>query len=423
MVDFQYRAIDRQGAQTSGTISARDRSDALQRLSTAGLQTLTLGQVEERAKPSKAKTESKTGPREVASGSRLANLNKIRLTGSQLIIFTEEISDLLNAGIQLEPSLKLMEGRQDLLAIGKIASQLRSEIRDGSSFSKALGKVSPSFDPLYLNLVAAGEASGSLPVLMARHTQYLITIQELKNKTLTAMIYPAFLLLAGASVTVMFISFLIPRLTVLIESTGSSLPKGVQLISLATSIFKTYWWAILGGLLIGGIIFRVIISHPANRPTWDRIKLKIPFIGNLLRARFQVHFLRTLGNLLENGLSLVDSLKLCFGITSNQYLRSEMQLIANEVIDGSPLNASMRKHASFPASLADYIRINEQTGSLDSGIQRAAERSERNLEKTIERVSALIQPIIIVAMAGVIGTMAYTMISVIYDTIEILRSR
>ena len=415
MVAFEYIAVDRFGTKKAGSISARDRSDALRQLSARGLQPLNLQAGEgDQKKPSPKKNAEKT------TEHRLGNLTRVRLTGNQLIAFTDEIGDLLNAGIQLEPALKLMEGREDLVTVGKIAEKVRMEIRDGTSFSRALAKASPSFDSLYLNLVAAGEASGSLPQLLTRHTSYLTKVQELKGKIVTAMIYPAFLIFAGAIVTVMFITFLIPRLTMLIESTGSSLPKGVQLISATSILIKNYWWAFLIGLVVVFALFKLVTS--ANRKTWDRGKLGLPVLGKMIRARFQVHFLRTLGNLLGNGLSLVDSLKLTKGITTNKFLQEQMEEITNEVIDGSSLHSSLRKRRGFPPSLADYVKISEQTGHLDLGIQKAAEKSEKSLEKDIERISTMIQPIIILAMAAVIGTMAYMMIAVIYDTIEILRT-
>lgn len=420
MSEFLYQAVDPGGNQKQGTISARDRGDALNRLSSQGLQTLSLRQGTE--PPTREKSKNVSPVENSKPKPSLSALTKIRLSGSQLITFTEEMSDLLQSGFQLEPSLKLMEGRQDIPVIAKVAGLVRSEIRDGTPFARALAKASPSFDPLYVNLVSAGEASGTLSSLLHRHTQYLIKLQELRNKIVTAMIYPAFLLLAGAAVTVLFVTFLIPRLTLLIESTGSGLPKGVQLLIVGSEFLKGYWWAVLLVILISVLTIRKILSLPSVRPGWDRSKLSIPIAGKLIRARFQVHFLRTLGNLLSNGLSLVDALRLTNGITSNRFLRNQMSEIIEEVVDGSSLHQCLRKRRCFHPSLADYVRISEQTGNLDQGIEKAAERSEKALEKDIERGTAMIQPAIIVIMAGVIGMMAYLMIGVIYDTIEILRS-
>ena len=422
MPEFSYQAKKLDGGRVEGVLDAKDRSDALRKLSSSGLQPFSIsakGGVDEET----AIDRSAGGRKGAGSGFSGSNQGKISLKSSQVILFTEELSDLLGAGVQLEQSLKLMEGRGDLSSLGELAHRTRELVRDGEGFAKALETASDSFGPLYCNLVRAGEASGALPSILKRQVQYLVTMRELKSQVLTAMIYPAFLAVAGVAVTVLFITFLIPRLTVLIKSNGGEMPMGVEFIVGASDFLKAWWWliGIVVALLLAG--FKAFVNRPENRSWWDRVKLRIPLFGSLSQKRFHVQFLQTLGNLLGNGLTLVQSLELIKGITENEHLKSQIAGATEAVVDGANLNRALESSGIFPRSLVDLVRIGEETGQLTATLEKAGERFDRELARGIERVGALVQPMIILMMAGVIGTMAYLMITVIYDTIDILRSR
>ena len=239
MPDFSYKAVRRDGSSAEGTLVAVDRTDAARRLSAKGLQAFQLDSAGTTAKiddaaapavvPTPGATKSVAAIRRSVGKSRSADEAGSRGLGEKLFLrpkhviqFTEELSDLLGAGVQLEPSLKMMEGSGDSSVVRQAASRVRENVRDGMNFARALQVTSPSFGELYCNMIAAGEASGALPLILKRQVEYLTTLQDLRGRILTAMIYPAFLCISGIAVTALFIVFLIPRLVMLIESTGAA---------------------------------------------------------------------------------------------------------------------------------------------------------------------------------------------------------
>jgi len=424
MPEFAYKAVRRDGSRTEGSVTAKDRGEVLRHLAAKGMQPFQVHAADSPA-PSPAKSKKTATPTKAGKKKDTSKRwGRIRLRPAQVIMFTEELSDLLNAGVQLEPALKLMAGRGELSAVGDVAEQAREKVRDGMSLAKALQAVSPSFGELYCNLVAAGEVSGALPAILQRQVHYLTTLQELKGKVVTAMIYPAFLLVAGVAVTVLFATFLIPRLTTLMQSSGDGdLPAGVTLIIGATEFLKAYWWVILLAIAAGIMAFRAYVTAPRNRLWWDEAQMKIPLYGPLQKSRFLVQFLQTLGNLLGNGLIMMNALELAEGSTRNLYFKQQLKKVTEEVAEGGSLARALDKSDIFPQALLDMVRIGEETGQMTEAINKTGERFDRELGRNIERVSAMIQPAIILMMAGVIGVMAYMMITVIYDTIALMRDR
>lgn len=424
MPDFTYRGLKSDGSTVTGSVVARDRADAVSKLAQAGVQPFEVNESGSKGAATAATAERKASEKAARAASTEkagAAGAKIRLSPNQLIFFTEELSDLMAAGVQLEPALRMMESRGESGPLREVTTRIRSLVREGVPLSRAMSQASPSFGALYCNLVAAGEAGGALEDILRRQVIYLTTLSELRGKVLTAMIYPAFLFISGVAVTLLFISFLVPRLTTMIASSGRPVPAGAKIIIASTDFLRSWWW-LLALLLVAVVVaFFFAIRQPAIRPSWDRIKLKLPLFGNLQLRRFHVQFLETLSNLLGNGLSLIRGLELSLGSTENLHLRDRLTQVTAQVADGGSLCRALEKSEVFPQSLIDMVRIGEQTGRLTESLGKAGERLDRDLNRAVERLSAFVQPVIMVLMAIVVGTMAYLMISVIYDTISMLR--
>ncbi len=479
MPTYRYRALKMDGSKAEGTLDAADRSEALRRLNRGGMQPLSLnadngsggGTATATATAKKQKLKEKESPTPVgeapaevpdaaapkgkvkptskegkngkeAGASRLAarkqartarekggkvaaeHLPKgpIKLKRSQVVMFTEELSEMLAAGLQLEPALRVMESREELSALKDVTILVRQEVREGAGFSKALEKTSPSFGPLYCSMAHAGEVSGALPKILRRQAEYLNTIADLQSKVLFALIYPAFLVAAGIAVTVLFVVYLIPQLMGLIGSTGGDLPTAAKLLMGFSDFLKGYWWAII--LIVAGTVigFRMWLRSRKNQETWDRFIVHAPLVGGVLSSRFYVQCMETLANLVGNGLPLLKGLELTRETTMNLYLKEKVGQVAAIVGEGGSLSRAMKKVGYFPALLIDMISVGEQTGDIESSLVRAAGRYDKELGKTIEKISALIQPVIVFVMAAVVGTMAYLMISIIFETVSGLNS-
>lgn len=431
MPAFTYKALGANGAVENGQIDAGDRGEALRVLDRKGLQPVSLKQLtgDAREKAQKAR-KSDPQPRRPSAKSRAADAKSqparraeseddLKLKRADIVLFTEELSDMLAAGLQLEPALKAMENRQELGALKDVAQAVRHLVRDGTSFSRALNTVSPSFGPLYCSLAAAGEASGALDQILKRQAHYLKTLSELQGRLVLALIYPAFLVLAGIGVAIVFSTVLIPQLTSLIESSpGGKLPGPIRAMVAVTDHLGAYWYVYLIVIVVAGLLFKVWKDNENNRPTWDRVKLDMPLVGPVISSRFYVQFLETMANLVGNGLNLLRSLELTRDATQNLSLRSALNDVIDQVGDGRSLSRAMIRTGRFPSLLIDMVSVGEQTGKIDISLRRAAERYDRELQKSLDRIMALIMPTILIIMALMIGTMAYLMINAIFQTIS-----
>ena len=342
----------------------------------------------------------------------------IKLKRQEVVLFTEELSDMLSAGLQLEPALKSMENRQELGNLKAVSYKIRQIVRDGVNFSVALKKVSPSFGPLYCSLAAAGEASGALDDILKRQAHYLKTLAELQARLILAMIYPSFLVLAGIAVSIVFITVLIPQLTSLIATSGGKMPLGAAILIGVAAFLEKWWIVIILTLLGAGVFMKAWIDNDANKPAWDRIKLRIPLVGPVITSRFYVQFLETMANLVGNGLPLLRALELSRDATQNRSLRGDLDQIIAQVGDGRAFSKALVRNGAFPPLLIDMISVGEQTGKIDLSLRRAAERYDKELDKSLQRIMALVMPTVLIIMAALIGTMAYLMITAIFQTIS-----
>ncbi|MBK1882351.1 type II secretion system F family protein [Luteolibacter pohnpeiensis] len=434
---FAYKALATNGSVTTGEIDAADRPEALRTLDKRGLQPVSLRESASSAaatvaRKGKSKPQSNGKNSETAASSKPKPNAKakveedesipdgpVKLKRSEVVLFTEELSDMLSAGLQLEPALKSMESRQELGNLKVVSFKIRQIVRDGINFSTALKKVSPSFGPLYCSLAAAGEASGALDTILKRQAHYLKTLAELQARLILALIYPAFLVLAGIGVSIVFVTTLIPQLTSLIQSTpGGKIPLAAAIL-IGISGFLAKWWIVMILVIVAAtIFFKAWKDNEANKPTWDRMKLRLPLIGAVITSRFYVQFLETMANLVGNGLPLLRALELSRDATQNRSLRAELNRVIDQVGDGRALSKAMIRSGAFPPLLIDMISVGEQTGKIDQSLRRSAERFDKELDKDLQRIMALIMPSVLILMAGLIGTMAYLMITAIFNTIS-----
>jgi general secretion pathway protein F len=423
---FAYKALNSKGSVTTGEFDAADRTEALRVLDRKGLQPVSLresataGAASVRKSNGKPKAEDKANAQASGKEDKIPE-GPIKLKRQEVVLFTEELSDMLSAGLQLEPALKSMENRQELGNLKAVSYKIRQVVRDGVNFSAALKKASPSFGPLYCSLAAAGEASGALDTILKRQAHYLKTLAELQSRLILAMIYPAFLVVAGIGVSIVFVTTLIPQLTALIASTpGGKIPLGAAILIGASAFLKKWWIVMILALVGGAIFFKAWKDNDANKPAWDRMKLKLPMVGPVITSRFYVQFLETMANLVGNGLPLLRALELSRDATYNRSLRIELDRVIEQVGDGRSFSKALIRSGAFPPLLIDMVSVGEQTGKIDVSLRRAAERYDKELDKDLQRIMALIMPTVLIIMAGLIGTMAYLMITAIFQTISAL---
>ena len=414
MAVFAYQGTGERGERRAGEIDAPTRSEALRRLALDRIQPLSLvakvDAVVPAAKPARAQTAGKAR-RENHEG-------RLRLNKAQVILFTDELSDFLHSGLQLEPALQLMENREDKSPVKDVSAFLREKVRDGTSFSEALKVASPNFDELYCNLVAAGEVSGAMAPLLRRQAVHLVAMQDLRNRVNLALIYPAALVLAGLGAMAVFMTVLVPQMIKLFNKTGSSMPLPTYILVQLSGL--THRYGLFVGAIIGIIItvFVVYIQQPYGKRWWDEAKLKIPLIGPLLSATFYAQFCQTMANLLLNGLPLLTALKLMSRATGNVFFRGLLLRITDLVGEGASLTRAMKAVGHFPPNLRDLMKVGEQTGDLGTTMEKVGERYEKIIQMRIDRIMSVV-PLIIISMLGLfVLLIAWSMLEGIFKAMQ-----
>jgi type II secretory pathway component PulF len=225
----------------------------------------------------------------------------------------------------------------------------------------------------------------------------------------------------GIGLIFLFMTYLVPQLTTLFRKTGKDLPVLTRLLVQTSDFFSLYWWAILAGIVAVVVGFLQLIRTKAGKRWWHRTPLNIPLFGSVLRGRFYSQFSQTMANLIENGIPLLNSLRLMTSATSNLHLRALMEKVVDSVGEGGSLSRALQKIGEFPPLYIDMIGVGEQTGDLAMALERIGRRYDKELNIQIQRLTSLVQPVVILVMAGMVGLIAYSIINGIFDAVSGLR--
>jgi type II secretory pathway component PulF len=347
----------------------------------------------------------------------------LKIPYGQLLVFTEQLAHLLQAGMTLDEGLSILEKRLKQTRVQQMTHALHQALIDGRSFSQSLSEFPRIFPPLYVNMVAAGEASGALSQILLRLVKHLMQAKDLRDRVQQALIYPAFLALAGAILITVFITFMVPQLTGFMSQTGGALPLPTRILVDVHHAITGYWW--IGALLAVGVIigFRAFVRSDEGRTAWDRFRLVIPGYGRIIRHRHYAQFARTLGTLMENGIPLLRALDLVTEIAANRFLELKLGEVRRAVIDGATLSVALQEQRLFPDLLTDMMAVGEQTGHFAETMQAIADVYERELDRTVAVISQLIPPVIIVVIAVLVGFVVYSILSAVFEMTHSLQFR
>jgi type II secretory pathway component PulF len=413
MPQFSYRARNAQGGLVEGVLNVADRSVAIRQIEL--LQCI----------PIRIEALAPTGP-EVVDGKiapTAAATQNLKISHGQLLVFTEQLGHLLLAGMTLDESLGVLEKRLKHPRVQQMTHSLHQALIDGRSFSQALRDFPRIFSTLYVNMVGAGEASGALPDILSRVVQHLMQEKNLRDRVQQALIYPVFLALAGTALIIIFITFMVPQLTNFMSQTGGVLPLPTRVLLGTHHLITGYWWVFVL-LVVGGMMgFRAFVRSDEGRTSWDRFRLHVPGYGRIKQHQYYAQFARTLGTLMENGIPLLKALDLVTEIAANKYLEGKLRQVRRSVIDGANLSSALAAEHLFPELFTDMMAVGEQTGHFAKTMQTIADVYERELDRTVQIISSLIPPVIIVFIAVIVGFVVYSILSAVFEMTNSLQVR
>jgi type IV pilus assembly protein PilC len=324
-------------------------------------------------------------------------------------VFTRQFSVMIDAGLPLVQCLDILGQQQDNKAFQKIILQVRQDVEAGSSLADALSKHPQAFTDLYVHMVAAGEAGGILDTILQRLASYIEKAVKLKSQVRSAMVYPVAVITIAIVVIYIILWKVIPVFATLFESLGTQLPFLTQVIVNVSRFIGNFWWLIF--LVVGGAIFalRQYYQTDAGRYQIDKLMLKMPVIGGLLRKIAVARFCRTLGTLLASGVAILESLEITARTSGNAVIEESILQVRKDVEEGKTLAEPLARTEQFPPMVCQMVGVGEQTGAMDTMLNKIADFYEDEVDAAVEGMMALLEPVMIAFLGVVIGTIVVAM--------------
>lgn len=332
------------------------------------------------------------------------------VTDKDVTLFTRQLATMMKAGVPLLQSFDIVGKGHSNPAVAKLLLDIKSDVETGSSLSAAFRKYPLYFDSLFCNLINAGEQAGILDTLLDRLATYKEKIQAIKSKIKSALFYPISIIVVAFVITALIMIFVVPAFKELFSSFGADLPTPTLVVMTISEIFVDWWWAIFGA--VGGGIWFFLYTWKrslAMQATMDRLILKIPVFGELIRKATIARFARTLSTMFAAGVPLVEALDSVAGAAGNRVYFDATKLIQSEISTGTSLTVAMQNSEVFPNMVLQMTAIGEESGALDSMLSKVADFYEAEVDDAVEALSSLMEPIIMVVLGTLIGGLVIAM--------------
>ncbi len=388
---FHYRAVSSDGKSRSGVITAADSRTAARELRRQGLTPLHVGAEEKKGLSFEMPS---------FGGSRRKDI----------LFFTQELSTLINSGVPLDRALTITGELTVNPKFRSISGEILRAIKGGKSLADSLKAHPTYFSDLYVNMVRAGEASGSLGMVFERLSGFERSRDELRSYIATSMAYPAVLAAVGAGSIFVLLDFVVPRFASVFNDGRMKIPTPTLIMLEASKIVQD--WAWLVALVIVGtvVLFRMYTATPAGRLWWDRTRLGIPVLGDAMRKAETSRFARAMSTLVGNTVPLVQSLDIAAGILNNKVMANSLRDVAQGVKRGEGISQPLARTKMFPPLAAHLLTVGEETGKLDVMFGRMADIYEEETRAAVKRFTSIFEPLVILAMGLIVGALVLSML-------------
>lgn len=393
MASFTYTARDAQGQLKSATLDAPNKDDAMAQLKA---KKLTVIKIDEGGR------KKKTGP----IGMR------------DIVIFTRQFSTMINSGLPLVQALDILSEQSENPNLKAVAKEVVFDVSSGSTMADALAKHPRAFTELYVNMVAAGEVGGILDTILMRLAVFMEKNDALVRKVKGAMIYPGVIMsVAGIAITVLLV-FVIPTFQRMFASANIALPLPTRIVIGMSHILKTYWYMFI--LVIGGVVFafRRYNATPNGKLVIDRLMLRAPILGDVLRKSAVSRFTRTLGTLISSGVSILDGLEITAKTSGNRVIQDAIMESRASIAGGETIAAPLKRSNVFPPMVLSMISVGESTGGLDEMLTKIADFYDEEVDAAVSGLLAMMEPLMIVFLGVVVGGMVIAMYLPIFDMVN-----
>ena len=388
MPRYRYEAVDATGETLRDELEAASQEAAIERLRDQGLLPLSVA-------------EAKDGFFRTGLGQPWFSQRRT-LSRKAIMLLTQQLSNLLNAGMPLDRALTILIGVTDDEPSKALVERVQEKVRGGANLADAL-EAQGAFSRFYLNMIRAGETGGALEVVLKRLTEFLERSQALRETVSSALIYPLILLSVSALSVIILLAFVVPQFERLFADAGKALPLATQIVIAAGDGFRYYWW--VGVILIGVLTaaMRQQLSQPESRMRWDRWFLRLPLFGDLIAKVETARLTRTLGTLLGNGVSLLNALTIVRETLTNRVLAGALGDVAEQVKGGRGLADPLSESGDFPKLAVQMVRVGEETGQLQEMLLQVADTYDGEVQTAVKRLLTLLEPALILGLGVVIA--------------------
>lgn len=384
---FEYRAYDENGNNRGGIVDADTPAAARLKLRAERVHVFEIAELK----------DGKTG----SAGQKKFRLKRGSL--GELAIVTRQFATLLNAGIPVVDALKALIDQVESRAMEQVFRDVREKVTQGQTIGDAMGAHPHFFSELYVNMIKAGEASGNLDTIMVRLADYLQKQNKVRNKVAGAMAYPLVMVGVGIIVVAVLLTVVVPKIQDIFRESDKALPTITQILIDVSGFMTSYWWALLLGGIVLFTLFRAWIATEKGGVKWHRITLKLPVFGMLFRKQAIARFATTMATLLRSGLPVLQALTIVSNVIQNKILAMAVGDIHDAIVEGSDIATPLSKTGIFPPMVGYMIATGEQSGQLEDILFKVAEAYDEEVDAATAKMTAVLEPLIIVALAVVVG--------------------
>ncbi len=394
MAAFTYTARTAAGELRTATVEATSAQDVVAQLRR---QRLTVVKVDESVKPKKVKGSIKM---------------------RDIVIFTRQFSTMINAGLPLVQALDILAKQTENKPLAAATRDIVHDVESGHTVADALAKHPKAFSELYVNMVAAGEAGGILDTILMRLATFMEKNDALIRKVKGAMIYPGVIMSVAAIAIAVLLMFVIPVFETMFAGVGMALPLPTRIVIGASAFLRSFWWAVAAGIGLGAWAFKRYYATSGGKLVVDRMLLRFPVLGDVLRKSAVSRFTRTLGTLISSGVSILDGLEITAKTAGNRVIQDAIMQSRTSIAGGDTIAAPLQKSAVFPPMVISMIAVGEQTGGLDEMLSKIADFYDEEVDAAVSGLLSLLEPIMIVFLGVIVGGMVVAMYLPIFDMIN-----
>ena len=341
-----------------------------------------------------------------------------RVPTRDIVVFTRQFATMINAGLPLVQSLDILAQQTENKVLSDVTRQVLYDVESGNTLADALDKHRNAFTALYVNMVAAGEAGGILDTILLRLATFLEKNDVIVRKVKGAMIYPAVIFSVAGMAVVVLLVFVIPTFQQMFDEAGIALPFMTRFVIFLSDMLQNYWWAFIGGAILIAFLIRRYYATDNGKLVIDRLLLKTPVLGDLLRKSAVSRFTRTLGTLLSSGVSILDGLEITARTAGNRVIHDAVMNSRESIAAGETVAGPLEKAKVFPPMVTSMIAVGEATGGMDEMLTKIADFYDDEVDASVSALLSLMEPIMIVVLGVVVGGMIVAMYLPIFDMVN-----